>query len=201
MQDIIAQFKQTSVLEWYAFVLGIAQVWLARYNLRVNFLAGASSAGIFTWLFMISGLYAESCLNAYYVVISFIGYWMWGVSKGKEERTISVCSKKEHIRGFLALTGLFIGQYLILRYFTDSTVPQADALVSALAWVGSALLIYRKLESWLWLSVSNVLAIPLLLYKSLQLSAILTLVFLVVGLMGYFTWRKQIFVEKKGVEA
>ncbi len=198
MQDIIAQFKQTSVLEWYAFVLGIAQVWLARYNLRVNFLAGASSAGIFTWLFMISGLYAESCLNAYYVVISFIGYWMWGVSKGKEERTISVCSKKDHIRGFLALTGLFIVQYLILRYFTDSTVPQADALVSALAWVGSALLIYRKLESWLWLSVSNVLAIPLLLYKSLQLSAILTLVFLVVGVMGYFTWRKQIFVEKKG---
>jgi nicotinamide mononucleotide transporter len=192
MQDIISQFKQTSVLEWYAFVLGIAQVWLARYNLRVNFLAGASSAGIFTWLFMISGLYAESCLNAYYVVISFIGYWMWGASKGKEERAISVCSKKEHAWSFLFFIGLFIAQYLILRYYTDSTVPQADALVSALAWVGSALLIYRKLESWLWLSASNILGVPLLLYKDLQLSAILTIVFLVVGLMGYQSWRKQI---------
>lgn len=192
MQDIISQFKQTSVLEWYAFVLGIAQVWLARYNLRINFLAGASSAGIFTWLFMISGLYAESCLNAFYVVISFMGYWMWGAARGKEERAISVCRKKEHALSFLFFIGLFILQYLILRYYTDSTVPQADALVSALAWVGSALLIYRKLESWLWLSASNILGIPLLLYKGLQLSALLTIIFLVVGLMGYQSWRKQI---------
>jgi nicotinamide mononucleotide transporter len=201
MQDIISQFKQTSMLEWYAFVLGIAQVWLARYNLRVNFLAGASSAGIFTWLFMISGLYAESCLNAYYVVISFIGYWMWGASKGKEERAISVCRKKEHAWSFLFFIGLFIAQYLILRYYTDSTVPQADALVSALAWVGSALLIYRKLESWLWLSASNILGVPLLLYKDLQLSAILTIVFLVVGLMGYQSWRKQISSQKNAITA
>jgi nicotinamide riboside transporter PnuC len=80
-------------------------------------------------------------------------------------------------------------------------VPQADALVSALAWVGSALLIYRKLESWLWLSASNILGIPLLLYKDLQLSAILTIVFLVVGLMGYQSWRKQISSQKNAITA
>jgi hypothetical protein len=45
------------------------------------------------------------------------------------------------------------------------------------------------------------LGVPLLLYKDLQLSAILTIVFLVVGLMGYQSWRKQISSQKNAITA
>lgn len=82
--------------------------------------------------------------------------------------------------------------YVILKQYTSSTVPFFDALVSAIAWAGSWLLMRRKLENWLVLNVSNVMALPLLWYKELSLTALLTLIYIYVAIQGYVAWKKEI---------
>ncbi|MEI9957355.1 MAG: nicotinamide mononucleotide transporter family protein [Ferruginibacter sp.] len=80
----------------------------------------------------------------------------------------------------------------MLKHFTTSNVPYWDAWVSATAWAGMWLLSKRKIENWILLNISNLFAIPLLIYKQLPLFAILTLVLFVVAIFGYYSWKKII---------
>jgi len=52
------------------------------------------------------------------------------------------------------------------------------------------LLAKRKIENWILLNVSNICAIPLLFYKKLPLFAGLTVFLFIIGVQGYFSWRK-----------
>jgi nicotinamide mononucleotide transporter len=84
----------------------------------------------------------------------------------------------------------FLGLYLCLKYFTPSTVPVADAFVSATAWAGMWLLARRKVENWVLLNISNAVAVPLLFHKQLPLYAGLTVFLFIIAVQGYFQWRK-----------
>ncbi len=191
LHTIVSQCRETPVLEWLAFVLGVAQVVLAWKNKSSNFIAGLLSVLLYTYLFYTVGLYAESLLNAYYVFISLSGLWSWQKQQGHSPKPISRCNPSDWQRAIVIALLLFLVLSIILHQFTNSTVPIPDALVSALAWTGAYLLVQRKLENWLWLSASNLLAIPLLWYKNMPLTALLTVIYLVVGGMGYVYWKKQ----------
>lgn len=189
LNTLLEQFKATSFIEWVAFLFGVAQVVLAWLKKTENFYAGLFSVLLYTYVFYKVGLFAESLLNAYYVWMS-----VWGIVVWKKENTslpIASCSFQQNQHsalGALLTWGLL---YFVLTQFTSSSVPLLDALVSALAWVGSFLLVKRKIENWLWLTASNLLAIFLQLYKGMPLTALLTLIYLGVGILGFYDWRKQ----------
>lgn len=84
-----------------------------------------------------------------------------------------------------------------LQFHTDSDVPYWDAIVSAFAWAGMWLMAKRKMENWIYLNISNVIAIPLLLYKELYVYAGLTIFLFIVGVSGYIKWRKILKNEEK----
>jgi nicotinamide mononucleotide transporter len=84
-----------------------------------------------------------------------------------------------------------------LRFHTDSDVPFWDAAVSGFAWAGMWLMAKRKMENWIFLNISNSIAIPLLIYKELYIYAGLTIFLFIVGTSGYFKWRKIIKNEKR----
>lgn len=63
----------------------------------------------------------------------------------------------------------WMGIYLLLKYMTDSDTPWMDSFVSAMAITAMWLMAARKIENWLFWMVSNVVAIPLHLYKSFYL--------------------------------
>lgn len=185
----LQQLKATPFAEWAAFVFGVLQVTLALGNRRLNFLAGLISVGLYTMLFYEAGLFAESILNAYYVLISIAGWVAW--SGSGQAKAITRCSQKDQIQS-LVLALLAWGMlYGMLLRFTSSTVPAADALVTALAWIGSWLLMRRKLENWLWLNASNMVAIPLQLSKGMALTALLTCIYFGMALAGYRQWQNQ----------
>lgn len=89
------------------------------------------------------------------------------------------------------MLALWVIQFFILRFFTPSTVPILDAIVSASAWIGSWLLMKRKLENWIFLNISNAIAIPLQVYKGLSLTAVLTMIYFIVAIKGYLDWKRN----------
>lgn len=191
MDSILQQLIATSWLEWLAFTFGVGQVVLAWLNKPLNFWFGLFSVCLYTYIFYGGGLYAESLLNLYYIFISIWGILSW---QKKESTTIAISTlsiKQWRYSFFIAAIVWFI-LYIVLVRFTDSTVPVWDALVSSLAWVGSWLLVRRKLENWLLLSLSNMLAIPLQWSKGLELTALLTVIYLLIGILGYLRWKKEI---------
>lgn len=188
-EHILQQVFATTPLEWMAFVFGLTQVVLARLNLRLNFVAGLLSVLGYTVVFMQAHLYAESLLNAYYTVISVWGWWHWSRSE-EQEVAIYGFKRADWVKSSVLTMLLLAILYAWLSCLTDSTLPLWDAVVTAFAWVGSLYLVYRKLENWLFLTVSNLVAIPVQWSKGLELTALLSVLFLVMGLMGYFRWRK-----------
>lgn len=186
------QIKETDALQWTAVLLGVAEVLLAKANKILLYPAGIASTLLSAYILFISGLYAESVLNGYYLVMSVYGWWYWVKKKNKAPVKISYTTRKE----WWIVTGIVVVSFSILYYalktFTPSNVPVLDAMVSAFAWAGMWLLAKRKVENWILLNISNIIAIPLLVYKQLPLFAALTLFLFIVAIFGYFEWKKII---------
>jgi nicotinamide mononucleotide transporter len=197
MQQIISQFisdiHQTSWLEFIAVVTGIASVIFSRKENILVYPVGMVSTGIFIWLYITHGLYADASVNFYYTVMSIIGWIMWSrKSEGKPVLSITTSSKRDWRNGLTFFFCCWVILYLLLSHFTDSTVPIADSFTSAAAFTGMWLMNKKKLENWTWWIVTDLASIPLNFYKHLVFTSFQYLVFLILAVMGYITWRKKI---------
>jgi nicotinamide mononucleotide transporter len=193
LEYIAGQWENTSVLEIIAVCFSVSQVLLSYRNSILLYPAGIISCSLFIGLLARPsvGLYAEALLNSYYLIMSIYGWIRWNRrNKLQEQINITRCSSNDWMRVAAICVMAFGLLYACLRYFTDSNVPFLDALVSAFAWAGMWLLANRKLENWILLNLSNIIAIPLLFYKGMPLTALLTVFLFTVAVFGYFRWRK-----------
>jgi len=189
-QVFISELKNISWLEWTGVSFGIAEVLFAKANKIWLYPAGIIAVIISSYLFIISGLYAESVLNLYYLAMSIYGWWNWMYKRNSIPLAISRATKKEWLITLLIVVAGLVILYLCLLHFTNSTVPLMDAWISATAWAGMWLLAKRKIENWILLNISNLFAIPLLFYKELPLYALLTIFLFIVAVFGYLDWLK-----------
>ncbi|HVW95705.1 MAG TPA: nicotinamide riboside transporter PnuC [Mucilaginibacter sp.] len=183
------QVRQTTFWEWAAVILGVAEVLLAKVNNIWLYPAGIAGTVVSIYILLTAGLYAESALNVYYLVMSIYGWYYWLKKKNEPPVKITLTSRNEWIITLLIVFAGWALLYIVLKNFTASNVPVWDAWVSSTAWAGMWLLAKRKLENWIWLNVSNLFAIPLLCYKHLIMFAALTLFLFVVAFFGFFEWR------------
>ncbi|MET4080705.1 nicotinamide mononucleotide transporter [Pedobacter sp. UYP30] len=190
------QILETSWLEALAVGFGVAEVLFAKRNNIWLYPTGIISVLLSMYLLFNVQLYAETLLNIYYLVMSVYGWVIWKKTKEAGAMQVSWSSKKElSIAIFISVFG-FILLYLVLHHFTNSDVPIWDAFVSATAWAGMWLLAKRKIENWIFLNISNLVAIPLLIHKHLAMFAVLTLVLFVVAIFGFLDWKKIIKNKK-----
>lgn len=184
-------------LEGLGTAFGIAQVLLARNNNVNNYLFGIVSILLGIVVLYHSTLYADILLSLYYFVMSIYGWIYWKFGKQKEEAPISVSNKTEKVTAIGIVLGCFGLMFYWLEVHTNSDVPIWDATVVAFAWAGMWLMAKRKLENWIFLNISNIISIPLLVYKGLYIYAGLTIFLFVVGTSGYLKWRKIVRHERK----
>jgi len=200
-EGFMAEVSATPCLEWIAIFFAIAEVLLARNNNVLLYPAGILSTILFTYIFIQpkAGLYADAILNVYYLVMSIYGWVLW--SKRKKNGTqlqISHNTRNDWAVTLCIAIGGWGVLYVLLtvvfpRMFAGyviSDVAVWDALISATAWAGMWLLAKRKIENWLLLNISNIVAIPVYMYKGMPFTACLTLFLFVIAVIGYYDWRK-----------
>lgn len=187
----VEQLKATSYLEWIAVAFGVTEVLLAKRNNILLYPAGIIGIILSLYLKLKVRLYAESLLSMYYLVMSIYGWVVWSKRKAKNETLpVSWTNKRELQIAFAIATLGYVILYFALINFTDSDVPILDAFVSSTAWAGMWLLARRKIENWIFLNVSNIVAIPLMWHKGYVMFALLTLFLFIVAIFGYFDWKK-----------
>ncbi len=185
------QILATSFLEWFAVGFGVTEVLLAKRNNILLYPAGIIGILFSLYLKIDARLYAESLLSMYYLVMSFYGWIIWTKRKDKNEiLPVSWMNSQELKIAFAIAIGGYFVLYLVLVNFTNSDVPILDAFVSSTAWAGMWLLARRKIENWIFFNVSNIVAIPLLWHKGLELFSLLTLFLFIVAIFGFLDWRK-----------
>ncbi|RYG15661.1 MAG: nicotinamide riboside transporter PnuC [Chitinophagaceae bacterium] len=187
----VEQVRATTYLEWFAVAFGVTEVLLAKRNNILLYPAGIIGILLALYLKLNAKLYAESLLSMYYLVMSVYGWIIWSKRKAKNETLPVSWTTRKELQIALAIS---IGGYFVLYYalvnFTNSDVPILDAFVSSVAWAGMWLLARRKIENWIFLNVSNIVAIPLMWHKNFVMFALLTLFFFIIAIFGYLDWKK-----------
>ena len=196
--DVFYQSLQQGIhamswLEIVAAIFGAISVLCSKQNSIWLYPTGLVSTGIYVYLLSQEQfkLYAEATLNAYYFIMSVYGWYHWAkVNPDEPVVPVAWASRRDWVITILiTLIGWGVFYYL-LSHFSNSDVPHIDGFVSATACAGMWLLAKRKIENWLVLNVSNLVAIPLLFHKRLLPTAVLTVFLFIVAVMGYFSWRK-----------
>lgn len=195
-QELISQFisqvRETPPLEYIAVLFGVASVLFAQKNHVLLYPTGIISTVLFVYIMARAGLFAESALNIYYFIMSVYGWWLWQKNHGNENpKAISINSKQDWIISTLIVIVGWCVLYYVLKNYTPSDVAGWDAFVSATAWAGMWLLAKHKVENWILLNISNLVAIPLQIHKGIPFTALLTAFLFIVAIFGYFSWRKQ----------
>jgi nicotinamide mononucleotide transporter len=205
--QLLSGIRQTSLPEFIAVILGIASVMYSRKENILVYPVGMISTGIFIFLYVKHGLYADASVNLYYTVMSIQGWIMWAKkrpgnlsdqpstvshSPGKAALKITASSPRDWRNALLFFAVCWGMLYLLLSRFTDSTVPVADSFTSGAAFTGMWLMNKKKLDNWTWWIITDLASVPLNFYKHLVFTSFQYLVFLVLAVMGYISWRKKI---------
>ena len=194
-QGLLNGFHEMTTLEIIAVFFAVLSVIFQKKNNILVYPTGLVSTGIYVYLLSHSHfkLYAEATLNAYYFVMSVYGWIYWARRKGASQEPVKISFSSARTMGVaigIAAVGWAVF-YILLAKFSDSTTPVVDSFVSATACAGMWLLAKRKVENWILLNISNLVAIPLLFYKHLYLTSLLTIFLFIIAIFGYISWRKE----------
>ncbi len=185
-----------SWLQLIGTVFGVSQVLLARQNNINNYLFGIVGILISIYVRYSSKLYGDILLDLYYLVMSIYGWFFWKYGKDHKQAPISYSTKNDYQKAIGIVIVCFGSMVYWLSHHTDTDVPVWDAVLCAFAWAGMWLMAKRKIENWIFLNISNLIAIPLLIYKGLYIYSGLTLFLFIVAISGYIKWKKIIENEK-----
>ena len=190
--------QQMTLLEATAVFFGLLSVWYSRLENILVFPTGIISVLIYVYICFGAKLYADVGINAYYFVMSIYGWYIWS-RKDEKNRFIPISNNsfEEWVTSIILLISSFlIIAYLLINY-TDSDVPLWDALTTSMAFVAMLLMAKKKIENWIAWIFTNLLSIPLYFYKGLMLTSFQFLIFLILAIMGYTRWRKELSIQKK----
>jgi nicotinamide mononucleotide transporter len=179
----------TSWGELLGFVTGLWTVWLTVRQHIANWPIGIANVLLLLAVFWSAGLYGDAGLQVVYVVLGFYGWWQWRFGgTGRSERHVRGTTANEWIGQAVAGVVLVALLWYFLDRFTDSTVPFADAVTTALSLLATFGQSRKLIESWwLWIA-ADVVYIPLYGYKHLWLTAILYVVFAALCVVGLRAW-------------
>lgn len=155
---------------------------------------GLVTSATYVFVFFNGKFYADMGLQLYYVVISLYGWYHWvkGAEQNKTgELPVGRTSSRQWIVLVFSLLGLWVGIYFILKEFTDSTVPVGDAFTTALGIVATWMLAHKLIEQWFLWIVANLVSAALYLYKGLNPTVFLYLVYGGMSIYGYFEWKRS----------
>lgn len=212
------------ILEFTAAFFGIISVYYAKKENILVFPTGIISTGIYVYMLSQWSLYGDLIINIYYTLMSIYGWYMWARSIDSDNSRIPISrtSTKDKIlaTGIFIFTSVFV--IAVYRYynvmnnelgFTESinfaiskltsgnledfrsATPYLDTFTTGIFFAAMWLMANKKLENWtLWI-VADVVSIPLYFVKGYGFTGIQYIIFLVLAVMGYFEWRKQIQIN------
>ena len=180
-------------LESIAVLLGILSVIFAKMNKVAVYPTGMISTGIFVYLLFHFKLLGDMIINAYFFFMSIYGWFYWSYKRnGQIINKVSYSSKNDYIIGsFIFLTSLILISiiYKLFNLFT-SWSAYIDTLTTGIFFVAMWLMARRKIESWIFWIIGDLISIPLYLYKGLAITTIQYFIFTIIAIMGYKSWIK-----------
>lgn len=201
MQEIIDfLFQQYSnyslthtLLELFAVFMNILSVIYAKRNSVLVYPTGLIGTGIFVYLLFNFSLLGDMIINFYFVIMSIYGWYYWTQKKeGKVIHNVSRVTVNEYYFSIIIAVISLISIYLVYDFFDkwNSWTAYVDSITTAIFFIAMWLMARRKVESWIFWIIGDLITIPLYFSKGLTISSIQYLIFLILAILGYISWKK-----------
>ena len=180
-------------LELFAVIMNITSVVYAKRNNILVYPTGLIGTGIFVFILLNFSLLGDTIINAYFFSMSIYGWYFW--SRKKDEVFINQVStiNRNEIKYLLILAiSSLIFIYFVYDYFDkwNNWTAYVDNITTAIFFVAMWLMARRKIESWIFWIIGDLITVPLYFYKGLTISSIQYIIFLILAVLGYISWKK-----------
>ena len=192
------EFLSNHWLDITTTALGLAYI-LLEYKASVwMWVVGFMMQALGIVLYYQKGLYADCGMEFYYLAMTVYGFVAWTRHKQKtSDLPIRHMPKKTALAWLGVGLAAWLVIYLILKNFTNSTVPVADAFTTAFSIVGIWALARKYLEQWFVWIVVDVVTCVLYFYKDIPFKASLYALYVVIAVMGYFKWKELMSIDQQ----
>ena len=180
-------------LELFAVIMNITSVFYAKRNNILVYPTGLIGTGIFVYILLNFSLLGDTIINAYFFSMSIYGWYFW--SRKKDEvfvNQVSTINRNEIKYLFILAISSLIFIYLVYDYFDkwNNWTAYVDNITTAIFFVAMWLMARRKIESWIFWIIGDLITVPLYFYKGLTISSIQYIIFLILAVLGYISWKK-----------
>jgi nicotinamide mononucleotide transporter len=189
-QAFVAGLAATTPLEAVSVAAGLAYSLLAVKRIRWCWVAGGLSSAILVYLAARGRLPMQAALQAYYVAMSFYGFWRWSQENGAP-LAVTTWPLRSHLIAWGVILILSAVSARWLAAETHAAWPFLDSITTWASLLATWLVARTKLENWLyWIATDSVLVF-LFLKQGMAFIASLFAAYLIISTFGFASWLRN----------
>lgn len=188
-----------SYVELFGTVFYLWSVWLIARRRILTWPVGIVSVLLYLALFYQIRLYSDAMEQVYYLLASVYGWWRWAHSPRAKGTILSVeYSAPRRMLAWLLVTaflgaalGAFMGRAHALfpsLFPEEASFPYLDALTTVMSFTAMWLMARRRIESWLYWIVVDVVGVGLYYVKDVKFVSLLYVLLLCLAIRGFASW-------------
>jgi len=137
----------------------------------------------------------DMMMNVYYSIMSIYGWWNWS-RKDKDKYLIKISRFSKNDLGltiFLFVLTICITYSVYLFSLNEIGIPNyIDVFTSGLFFTAMWLMANKKLESWIFWIIADIITVPLYAYRGLGMLSLQYIIFTILAIQGYLEWKKSL---------
>ena len=180
------------LLETIAVIFSLIYVVLAAKENKLCWAASIISVSLYIYICHHAGLYAETGLQIFYLMMAFYGMWNWSKKQKNKYIKVTEWSYKKH--GIILISGalltLILGFYFTT--YTNAKLPILDSFTTVFSLFATYMVVNKVLENWIYWIVIDLVSVNLYYSRELEQTAVLFIIYTIIAVFGYFSWIKKI---------
>ncbi len=182
------------LIELIAVSFGIASVIFAKNENILVFPTGIISTILYIIICYKFILYGDMLINIYYTLMSLYGWYVWSFKVSGENVVITTSKKDDVAKSIFIFLSTIVIISCIYVYFDRmrNMTDYLDTFTTAIFFTAMWLMANKKIEHWIFWIIGNLISIPLYFVKGLGFSSIQFTIFLILAIIGYMEWKKNL---------
>ncbi|MEH2026356.1 nicotinamide riboside transporter PnuC [Nostoc sp.] len=190
-----------SYVEFFGTIFSLWSVWLISQRKILTWPIGIISVLLYMALFYQIHLYSDMLEQVYYLIVSVYGWWRWITPERDTGKILQVrYSPPRKIVLIAAITiavsfatgALMSKIHLLLPaiFLEKASFPYLDALTTIMSFTAMWLMVQKRIESWYYWIIVDVIGIWLYYVKEVKFIAFLYVILLFIAINGSISWLK-----------
>ncbi|TKB46313.1 nicotinamide riboside transporter PnuC [Thalassotalea mangrovi] len=187
---MVEHFTTLPFWEIVAVITALLYVVLAARGNIWCWPAALISTLIYTVIFYDVYLWMDGLLQVYYFAMALYGWYVWQQRPVNEDIGKSIVRWRgmSHVNAIAILAVLSILLGWVMDNFTPTDFPYLDSATTVFAVFATYLVAQKVLENWLYWVAIDLLSIYIYIEKSLQPTAFLFAIYVIIAIYGYLNW-------------